>query len=146
MKLSYINNQFGASLVAQWWRIHLPMQEVQVWSLDLEDPLEEEMATHSSILTWKIPWMEESGGLQSMVSQKNWIQLSSSAIATEVVLIWKMRMFCWVCDSSGLSSDDINAPPLFLYSSQPVFPFWEHIIFKNFSCSFYAFLLLLFSC
>ena len=73
------------------------MQEVQVWSPDLEDPLEEEMATHSSILTWKIPWMEESGGLQSMVSQKNWIQLSNSTIATEVVLIWKMRMFCWVC-------------------------------------------------
>ena len=40
-----------------------------VQSLGLEDPLEEEMATHSSILAWKIPWMEESGGLQSMGSQ-----------------------------------------------------------------------------
>ena len=42
------------------------MQETQVWSLGQEDSLEEEMATHSSILTWEIPWMEEPGGLQSM--------------------------------------------------------------------------------
>ena len=39
-------------------------------SLDLEDPLEEEMATHSSILAWEIPWMETPGRLQSMESQK----------------------------------------------------------------------------
>ena len=41
------------------------MQETQVGSLAQEDPLEEEMATHSSILAWKIPWTEEPGGLQS---------------------------------------------------------------------------------
>ena len=41
------------------------MQETQVQSLGWEDPLEEEMATHSSILAWRIPWTEESGGLQS---------------------------------------------------------------------------------
>ena len=35
------------------------MQEMQVWSLDREDPLEKEMATHSNILSWEIPWMEE---------------------------------------------------------------------------------------
>ena len=40
-------------------------QEVQVRSLGQEDPLEEEMATYSSILSWKIPWTEEPGGLQS---------------------------------------------------------------------------------
>ena len=40
-----------------------------VWSLGLEDPLEEEMATQSSILAWKIPWTEEPGGLQSMGSR-----------------------------------------------------------------------------
>ena len=39
---------------------------MQVLSLGQEDPLEKEMATHSSILTWKIPWTEEPGGLQSM--------------------------------------------------------------------------------
>ena len=46
------------------------MQEVQVQSLDWEDPLEEEMATHSSILAWKISWMEEPGRVQSMRSQR----------------------------------------------------------------------------
>ena len=45
------------------------MQEPQVRSLGWEDLLEKEMATHSSILAWKIPWIEESGRLQSMGSQ-----------------------------------------------------------------------------
>ena len=45
------------------------MQEMQVPSLDWEDPLEEEMATHSSILAWRISWIEEPGGLQSIGSQ-----------------------------------------------------------------------------
>ena len=44
------------------------MQEMQVRSLCWEDPLEDSMATHSSILGWKIPWTEEPGGLQSMGS------------------------------------------------------------------------------
>ena len=46
------------------------MQETQVQSLGPEDPLEEEMATHSGILAWKVPWTEEPGGLQSMGSQR----------------------------------------------------------------------------
>ena len=46
------------------------MQETQVRSLNLEDPLKEEMATHSSVLAWRIPWTEEPGGLQSMGPQK----------------------------------------------------------------------------
>jgi len=46
------------------------MPETWVQSLGQEDPLEKEMATHSSILAWKIPWTEEPGGLQSMGSQK----------------------------------------------------------------------------
>ena len=46
------------------------MRETQVRSLGQEDSLEKEMATHSSILAWKIPWTEEPGGLQSMGSQK----------------------------------------------------------------------------
>ena len=55
--------------MAQWERISLPMyeiQETQVQSLGGEDPLEEEIATHSSILAWKIPWTEEPGRLQSV--------------------------------------------------------------------------------
>ena len=46
------------------------MQEMQIWSLGREDPLEEEMATHSSILAWEIPWIEDPGGLQSMGSKR----------------------------------------------------------------------------
>ena len=46
------------------------VQEMQIWSLSREDPLEEGMATHSSILAWKIPWTEEPGGVQFMGPQK----------------------------------------------------------------------------
>ena len=46
------------------------MRETWVQSPGQEDPLEKEMATHSSTLAWKIPWMEEPGGLQSMGSQR----------------------------------------------------------------------------
>ena len=46
------------------------IQETWVRFLGWEDPLEKEMATHSSIVAWKIPWTEESGGLQSMGSQR----------------------------------------------------------------------------
>ena len=46
------------------------MQETWVQSLGQEDPLEKEMATHSSILAWRILWMEEAGGLQSMGSKR----------------------------------------------------------------------------
>ena len=46
------------------------MWETRVQSLGQEDPLEKEMATHSNILAWKIPWMEEPGGLQSMGLQR----------------------------------------------------------------------------
>ena len=47
------------------------MQETRIRSLGREDPLEKEMASHSSILAWRIPWTEESGGLQSMGSQES---------------------------------------------------------------------------
>ena len=59
-----------ASLVA-WLVNNTPaMWETWVQSLGWEDPLEEGMATHSSILAWRIPWTQEPGGLQSMGSQK----------------------------------------------------------------------------
>ena len=53
-----------ASLVAQMVKNLPAMQETQVQFLGQEDPLEKGMATHSSILAWRIPWMEETGGLQ----------------------------------------------------------------------------------
>ena len=59
-----------ASLVTQWLRIQLPKQEMGAQSLGQEAPLEKKMATHSSILAWRIPWIEEPGGLQSRGLQR----------------------------------------------------------------------------
>ena len=53
------------------------MQEMKVWSLGQEDALEKEMATHSSILAWEIPWIKETGGLQSKRVKKSWTQLNN---------------------------------------------------------------------
>ena len=58
----------SASLVAQ--RIHLPMQQTWVQSLVREDPLEKEMAVHSSILAWRIPWTEQGYSLGVAKSQR----------------------------------------------------------------------------
>ena len=65
----YLDNMV-ASLVAQMVKGLPKMRETRVQSLGREDLLEKEMATHSSILTWKIPWMVEPGRLQSMGSQR----------------------------------------------------------------------------
>ena len=53
------------------------VQETRIQSLGQENSLEKEMATHSSILAWKIPWTEELGGLQFVESQKSRIQLTN---------------------------------------------------------------------
>ena len=60
LKIIYFYGDKASSVVQRMW-VHSP---------DLEDPLEEEMANHSSILAWKIPWIEELGGLQSVESQR----------------------------------------------------------------------------
>ena len=65
----YLCITVGASLVVQKVKHLLAMRETWVPSLGQEDPLEKEMATHSSILAWRIPWAEEPGELQSMGSQ-----------------------------------------------------------------------------
>ena len=57
-------------MVAQTVKSLLATWEIQVQSLAWEDPLEKEMATHSSLLAWEIPWTEEPGELESMGSQK----------------------------------------------------------------------------
>ena len=65
------------------------MQETQVWTLDLEDPLEKGMTAHSSILAWRSPWTEEPGGLQSMGCQRvghNWAINTCAMIADNPVL------------------------------------------------------------
>ena len=83
-------------LVAQTVK-HLPtMRETQVRSLGREDPLEKEMATHSSTLAWKIPWMEECDRLQSMGSQRvghDWAT-SLSLLFIYLFLFW-IRYFIY---------------------------------------------------
>ena len=74
---------FRASLVAQMVK-HLPtMQETWARSLSQEDPLEKEMATHSSIHAWKIQWTEEPGGATAHGVAKSRTQLSEKEIARE---------------------------------------------------------------
>ena len=71
-------------------KICLPVQESQemaVWSLGLEDPLEDEMATHSSTLAWKIPWTEEPGGLQSLGLQSG-TRLSTHTVEHTLLLLF----------------------------------------------------------
>ena len=78
MKRTYLVSIYTNKRWQSGRRVHLPMrkmQETQVQSLDWEDPLEKEMATHSSILAWEIPWTEDNGRLHSMGSQHighNW--------------------------------------------------------------------------
>ena len=77
-----------ASQGAQWESTHLPTQEAWgVRSLVREDPLEEEMATHSSSLPWRIPWTEEPGGLQSRGLQSQ-TQLSTYACKALKASLW----------------------------------------------------------
>ena len=83
------------SLVAQMVK-HLPtMRESWVWSLGQEDPLEKEMATHSSIHAWKIPWTKEPGGLQSMVLQRVGHDGVTSLHFTSLHIQWHCLIFPW---------------------------------------------------
>ena len=65
----YFTYIYRASLVAQTVKNLPAMKETWVQALGWEDPLEKGMATHSSVLAWRIPWTEKHGGLQSMGSQ-----------------------------------------------------------------------------
>ena len=74
--------------IAMWLRICLPMQETRIWSLSQEDPLEEEMASHSSIPVWEIPWTEEPGGVQSMGSPR----IGHNCMSTKVIQPGKLSI------------------------------------------------------
>ena len=84
------------------------IQETQIQSLGREDPLKESMATHSSLLAWRIPWTEEPGGLQSIGLHRvehNW----SDCTCAHTILFWFVICFeirkCWglrICSFSGL--------------------------------------------
>ena len=146
MALMSIN---GASLVAQTVKRLLAMRETRVWSLGREDPLEKEMATDSSTLAKKIPWMEEPGGLQSMGSQRvrhNWVtkrkrngincpyilkfrsilfnfckneKLKQNAVSTHLMV---SRICCCLVAQSCLTLCD------FMDCSTPDFPVLHHLL------------------
>ena len=74
------------------------MQETWVWSLGQEDPLEKGMATHSGILAWRIPWMEEPGGLQSMGLQRVGHDGVTNTVTSGVATVMhKWRGSLWDC-------------------------------------------------
>ena len=79
-----------------WLNAGLPaMQETRVWSLGQEDPLEKEMATHSSTLAWKIPLMEEPGRLQSMGSQRVGHDWATSLLSLSFFYIRRPNLVPW---------------------------------------------------
>ena len=82
-------------------------QETWVRSWGREDPLEKEMAPHSSILVWKIPWTEEPGGLQSMGLQQSRTQLSNQTART--IATYKLLDFDNVNDEPHFSCLNFNA-------------------------------------
>ena len=89
-------------LVAQRLKRLPAMQEIWVWSLGQEDPLEKEIATHSSILAWRIPWTEEPDGLQSTGSQRvghDWVTslftFTNNNISSFTWSLWDLVSYVW---------------------------------------------------
>ena len=75
------------------------IQESQVWSLGQEDPLEKGMATHSSILAWRIPWKEDPGRLQSVGLQRvrlDWATNTTSSVSTKYLVLSNIVYECVV--------------------------------------------------
>ena len=75
-------------------------EERRVQSLGQEDPLEKSMAVHSSVLAWRIPWIEGPGGLQSMGSQRD---------ATEVTELTVIKLYTTLCNPMGCSAPGSSA-------------------------------------
>ena len=120
-------NVFGASLEAQTVKRLPAMREARVWFLGREDPLEKEMAIHSSTLAWKIPWTEEPDRLQSMGSQRVGFDWATSLyivfgfgkgiigflkwvgkFSCPVFIFWKSLWWCSVTKSCLTFCDPVN--------------------------------------
>ena len=96
--LEAVYSELWASLVAQRLKRLPAMWETWVRSLGREDPLEKEMATHSSILAWRIPWVEEPGGLQSTGSKRighDWVTSPSLSIYSELEITGHNQHHFW---------------------------------------------------
>ena len=98
--IDYMTHIYIYSLVVQLVENGPVMQETLVWYLCWEDSLEKGMATHSSILAWKIPWTEEPGGLQSMGSQRVRHEWAAKPLwdidnVLEFLKIWSWILLCF---------------------------------------------------
>ena len=131
----YLLSHVQTSLVAQTVK-HLPaVWEPWVRSQGWENPLEKEMVTHSSTLAWKIPWTEESGGLQSMGSQKvrhDWATSLSSHVQ-----LFRDPVDCSPPDSSVHGTYQVRilewvATPFSMGSSWPRYQTWVSSIVVRF--------------
>ena len=116
------------------------MQEPWVQSLVQEDPLEKGMATHSSILTWRIPWTEEPGRLQSTKSQRvghDWVIDTYTKESEAQDLLFHLQTFAFVdvFASSHSSSQDrlIRIPQ----GSSQTLPFQKHLPWSPFPASYF---------
>ena len=109
--ISFDRAHLWTSLVAQMI-MNLPeVQETQIWVLSGEDPLEKGMATHSNILAWRIPWTEESGGLQSIGLQRvrhDWVTFTFFHFTHELPpstphwrCSWLFPTLHWSCDTKN---------------------------------------------
>ena len=107
---SYLNSSYRTSLVAQMVNCLPAMRETWVWSLDREDPMEKNMATHSSTLAWKIPWIEEPDRLQSIGLQRfgydcvTSLSLSCLRCRASFHLLFAIVLCFWLYCSSLLKS------------------------------------------
>ena len=90
-----------ATQVTQWERICLKTLETWVQSLGQQDPLEEEMTTHFSILAWRIPWTEEPGRLRSIGLQRVGHVWAAEHAHNELVACWQNSEFLPSCHQHG---------------------------------------------
>ena len=87
--------------------------DVRIWSLGWEDSLEQEMATHSSILAWELPWTEEPGGLQTIRSQRvghDWVCMHTYTISQLVFYIFLVDSPAWISKDKALFSLGSQSP------------------------------------
>ena len=116
-----------ASVIAQAVKNLSAVQETWVRSLSREDPLEKEMTTHSSVLAWRIPWMEEPGGLPSMGSHRvgyDWSDLAAAAAAAtrlKIRLTWGLSLLVQVSREGWKSPGEcqVLGPALAICESWP---------------------------
>ena len=127
------------SLVAQTVKRLPTMRETRVQSLDQEDLLEKEMATHSSTLVWKIPWTEKPGSLQSMGSQRvghDWVTSLSLSLSKTSRCFWPRKVWRntskWMRNCYHLSCHNFQWVKLWTCASKQFT--LEHIHFLNVWC------------